>query len=646
MQRTQSENRTPHISRLTAERIGVLMAIYHLHAQMISRSSGRSAVAAAAYRSGDTLTNEYDGVTHDYSEKYNIEYTEIILPDHAPAAYKDRSVLWNAVESSEKNSNAQLAREIEVALPEELSLEEQKALVREYCKTNFVSQGMIADFAIHNPPLMDGKKHPLDTEGNRTSDPDKMIYQNPHCHIMLTVRPIDENGKWESKSKQQYVCVRDTDSGRETEKFTAEDFNKAQDEGWQKQYQFKQGKKKKVWMTQAEGEAAGLERVNKFPKTEKLQNETVERWNAKDRIFEWREHWAQAANVALEKAGREERIDHRSYQDQGIEKIPTIHMGPNAVQMEREGIETDVGNLNRAIKAENNRMQKLREQLREMVDAAKKFAENTKEKAKAAYEKTAHVLEGIRAQFIGASYREDVYERRRKSLEFRLYNGSRLSNVQRAEEQRLQSVKSEDKYQKKVKSLQKEIKGLSGIEKLMREGGLKKELAETQERIERLHEADHQVYRACGYNSAEEVQQDYKKCQKEEKALLKVQKTLQELKKSQKQDVIEFQRASGTVSEDGRDQLDRTRMSVRQGYENHVKEDLKEEFGEHYAEWRYDQSVKKADHTLKYDEGEGRRKSIHKELERGQEEVQRREEERAQEHDREERSHDHKHSGR
>lgn len=621
------------------------MAIYHLHAQMISRSSGRSAIAAAAYRSGDTLTNEYDGVTHDYTEKYNIEYSEIILPDNAPAAYKDRSVLWNAVEMSEKNSNAQLAREIEVALPAEISLEEQKELVREYCKSNFVSQGMIADFAIHNPPLMDGKKHPLDAEGNITTDPDKMIFQNPHAHIMLTVRPMDEDGKWEAKSKQQYVCVRDTDNGKETEKFTAEDYKKAQEEGWQKQYQFKQGKKK-VWMTQTEGESAGLERVNKFPKTEKLQNETVERWNSKDRIFEWREHWAQAANAALENAGREERIDHRSYQEQDIEKIPTIHMGPNAVQMERDGIETDVGNLNRAIKAENSRMDRLREQLRDMVDSAKKFAEETKEKAKAAYEKTAHALEGIRARFIGASYREDAYEQREKSLKFKLYNGSRLSNVQRAEEQRVQSAKSEAKYQKKVKSLQKEIKGLSGIEKLMREGGLKKELAETQERIERLHEADHQVYRACGYSSAEEVQSDYKKCQKEEKSLLRVQKSLQELKKSQKHDVAEFRRASNEVPEDGRARLDQTRLSVRQEYEDRVKDDLKDEFGESYADWRYDQSAKKADHTLKYDDGEGGRKSVHRELERGQEEVQRREEEREQEHEREEHTHSHKHSGR
>lgn len=619
------------------------MAIYHLHAQMISRSSGRSAVAAAAYRSGETLTNEYDGVTHDYTEKYNIEYTEIILPDHAPATYKDRSVLWNAVEMSEKNSNAQLAREIEVALPAEISLEEQKELVREYCKSNFVSQGMIADFAIHNPPLMDGKKHPLDADGNIATDPEKMIFQNPHAHIMLTVRPIDENGKWEAKSKQQYVCVRDTDAGRETGKFTAEDYKKAQEEGWQKQYQFKQGKKK-VWMTQSEGDAAGLERVNKFPKTEKLQNETVERWNSKDRIFEWREHWAQATNTALEKAGRDERIDHRSYQDQGIEKIPTIHMGPNTVQMEREGIETDVGNLNRAIKAENNRMAKLREQLRDMVDSAKKLAEDAKEKAKATYEKTAHALEGIRARFIGASYREDAYEQREKSLKFKLYNGSRLSNVQRAEEQRVQSEKSEAKYQKKVKSLQKEIKGLSGIEKLMREGGLKKELAETQERIERLHEADHQVYRACGYNSPEEIKNDYKKCMKEEKSLLKVQKTLQELKKSQKQDVVDFQRASATVPEDVGGLLDRSRMSVRQEYEDHVKEDLKEEFGEHYADWRYDQSVRKADHILKYDDGEGGKKRIHKKLEREQEEAQLREKESAQEHDREEKTYSHKHS--
>lgn len=126
------------------------MAIYHCSIKIISRGKGKSAVAAAAYRSGETLTNEYDGVTHDYTRKGGIVHTEILLPDHAPAEYADRSLLWNAVEKIEKAKNAQLAREIEIALPQELTREQGISLVREYVKAQFVNAGMCADFCLHD----------------------------------------------------------------------------------------------------------------------------------------------------------------------------------------------------------------------------------------------------------------------------------------------------------------------------------------------------------------------------------------------------------------------------------------------------------------------------------------------------------------
>ena len=136
---------------------------YILIIKIISRGKGKSAVAAAAYRSGESLTNEYDGITHDYTRKGGIVHTEILLPDNAPKEYADRSVLWNAVEKAERAKNAQLAREIEIALPHELTREQGISLVREYVKEQFVSAGMCADFAIHDKN--DG---------------------NPHAHIMLT----------------------------------------------------------------------------------------------------------------------------------------------------------------------------------------------------------------------------------------------------------------------------------------------------------------------------------------------------------------------------------------------------------------------------------------------------------------------------
>ncbi len=143
-------------------------------------------MAAAAYRSGEKLVNEWDGMTHDYTHKGGVVHTEILLPDHAPAEYTDRAVLWNEVEKIEKAKNAQLAREIEIALPRELTREQGISLVREYVKRHFVAAGMCADVCLH------------DTGGG-----------NPHAHIMLTMRPFDEGGEWGAKQKKEYILDRD-----------------------------------------------------------------------------------------------------------------------------------------------------------------------------------------------------------------------------------------------------------------------------------------------------------------------------------------------------------------------------------------------------------------------------------------------------
>ena len=147
------------------------MATYHCSVKVISRSAGRSSVAAAAYRSGDTLTNDRDGLTHDYSKKRGIEHSEIMLPESAPERFAERNNLWNEVEQAERRKDAQTAREIEIALPAELNTKEQAALVREYAQRNFVDKGMCADFSIH------------DTGSG-----------NPHAHIMLTTRSVAPEG--------------------------------------------------------------------------------------------------------------------------------------------------------------------------------------------------------------------------------------------------------------------------------------------------------------------------------------------------------------------------------------------------------------------------------------------------------------------
>lgn len=237
------------------------MAIYHCSVKTISRGQGRSAVGAAAYRAGEKLENERDGMTHDYTHKEGVEHTEIMTPENAPDWTKDRGTLWNEVEKSETRVNSRTAREVEVALPQELDRESQKELLRDYVKENFNDQGMIADVAIHDKG--DG---------------------NPHAHILLTTREIDEDGKF--------------------------------------------GKKRRDWD----------------------KNEQVDKW---------RESWEKHANRYLEREGHEQRIDHRSYKDQGIEKLPQIHEGPTQRDMKAKGKELlyDKIELNREIKEQNRQLE-------------------------------------------------------------------------------------------------------------------------------------------------------------------------------------------------------------------------------------------------------------------------------------------------
>lgn len=151
------------------------MAIYHFDASVISRSKGRSATAAAAYRTAEVINDHRTGEVHDYTRKGGVLHTEIIAPDHAPAWVHDRSALWNAVEDAERRKDAQVAREVRVALPSELTTEQNADLVRAFVREQFVARGMIADVALHAP----GR------EGDQ---------RNHHAHIMLTTREIGPEG--------------------------------------------------------------------------------------------------------------------------------------------------------------------------------------------------------------------------------------------------------------------------------------------------------------------------------------------------------------------------------------------------------------------------------------------------------------------
>lgn len=364
------------------------MAIYHLSVKIIGRSSGRSSVAAACYRSGDTITNEWDGITHDYSKKNWIEHTEILLPPNAPESFKDRSTLWNSVELAEKSGNAQLAREVEVALPHELNFEQQISLTREYIERNFVSQGMCADFAIHNPPVTDSKHRPIDSEGNPTNDPDKMTFRNPHAHIMLTMRPLNLQGQWQPKSQKNYLCRK----GNQEKSIPANDFKEAESDGWRKQYQYKVGKKK-IWLTEESAAKKDLKRINNNPKAECVQNPIMAEWNSKDSLFRWRESWASMCNQVLRDNGISEQIDHRSYEAQGINKVGTVHLGPSAYQMEKRGEHTDLGNLNREITEDNIFLNNLDLEIKRLEDLETEHLNQINAR-----------LEGLRSKYMAYAY--------------------------------------------------------------------------------------------------------------------------------------------------------------------------------------------------------------------------------------------------
>ena len=265
------------------------MAIYHCQMQKLTRNKGKSAVAASAYRSGEKLTNKYDGITHNYTNRKDIPYSEIILPPNAPPQFQNRATLWNEVEKKEKSKNAVLAREFNIALPIELTLEQQITLIRDYTKSVFVNDGMCADISIHDKN--DG---------------------NPHAHIMLTCRPLssEENkgdGIWGDKEKKNRLKDKDG--------------NYIYDNATKK---YKCGKSIKLT-----------------------------KWDSFDFVPMCRERWAYFANEALKKAGHDERISHESLAAQGItDRKPQKHLGAKATAMERRGEATEIGNYNRFIEAE------------------------------------------------------------------------------------------------------------------------------------------------------------------------------------------------------------------------------------------------------------------------------------------------------
>ncbi len=237
------------------------MAIYHLNVKVVQRSKGRSATAAAAYRAAEKIHDDKTNVTHDYRKKRGVFGAEILAPSNTPDWVNNREKLWNEVEKIEKRCDARVAREIDIALPVELNREQKKELVRDFVKEQFISQGMVADISFHN-----------------------FNSNNPHAHIMLTTRRINDNG-----------------------------------------FGFKQRD-----------------------------------WDKKELLQQWRFYWAEKVNLSLEQAGHKDiKVDHRTLEEQGVNRLPQIHLGPDVTKMKERGIRTSKGDEYDRISATNSRIELL-----------------------------------------------------------------------------------------------------------------------------------------------------------------------------------------------------------------------------------------------------------------------------------------------
>ena len=324
------------------------MNYFHLEAKVVSRGAGRSVIAAAAYASCSRLYNDYDGLTHDFTRKHGCLYSEVFLPQYAPEEWKDRQVLWEAVESVEKTKDSRLARELVVALPSELSLDDWKGMLERFIREQGTDLGMCADVNIHDP-------YPLG--------------HNPHSHILFTMRPLDENGKWQAKTQKEYLCKR----GEEERGFTADEFKTAKTQGWEKQYMYQFGEKKE-YLTPSEAEKIeGCIRTSKTPKSTRYgrQNPLTELWNSEEQIFAWRKSWEIIINEEQERNGVADRVDCRSHAARGLTEQPTVHEGYHARKLESMGIVSERCELNRQIRADNKLLRELKKQVQKLMKAVK-----------------------------------------------------------------------------------------------------------------------------------------------------------------------------------------------------------------------------------------------------------------------------------
>jgi hypothetical protein len=521
----------------------MIMAIYHLEAKVVSRGAGRSACAASAYLSCSAIYNDYDGVQHDYTRKGGLVWEQIFLPEYAPQEWQDRAILWNAVEENEKTKDSRLAREFVPALPIELASEQWKELLSDFIQESFVSDGMCADVAIHDP----------DPPGH-----------NPHAHILLTVRPLNPDGTWQYKTEKEYLCVRDG----EERGFTAAEFKTAHADGWEKQYPYKVGRKK-VYLAPSEAEAKGYVRLSKHPKSTKYgrQNPISERWNSEEQLVLWREAWANAVNRSLERYGFDERVDHRSHAARGLDEQPTVHEGVAARALETKGIVSDRCELNRQIKRDNALLREIKVQVKKLMQVVK----NT-------IPALAEAMESVREKMIVFQYQ----------LGYILTGKRRLAkslDVMKPELERYTQIAGRIKEKSKERNTLLSEKKATPVLSIIKHRDLTRRIAELTEELEELRSEKKQLLASLDYAEDTGLSTVKKDISAMEANLAKLEQQEQKYTAELNAALAEYNELKTQAADFDPDELAMTQLEIRPQKEASAESRVQAAYGDKYDFW-------------------------------------------------------------
>ena len=490
------------------------MAIYHMQAKVVSRGSGRSAVAASAYMSCSRMYNDYDGIQHDYTRKHGLIYQEVMLPPMAPSEWNDREQLWNAVEETEKTKDSRLAREFVVALPVELDKDSNISLLQDFIKKNFVDMGMCADFAIH------------DTDGH-----------NPHAHILLTVRPLNENGTWQYKTEKEYLCIKD-------------------------------------------GEEKGYERIDKHPKSSRYgrQNPISEQWNSDEQLCIWRANWADAVNKMLARNQINATIDHRSFADQGITEQPTIHEGYIAQNMEKKGMIADRCEINRQIRADNKMLRELKAKVVKLAEAVEKSIPII-----------AETLEAIRNHMIFTQYHLLHNEMQKEVIHDWMNHFNPILNKYNTVKKKLKAKVTE---RKELNAEKEKTSILNPIQHIK----LNQQLTTVTEEIEELKSRKEQLIFQAECSTDKDMTNLSKKYDQMNNNLDILDSQDISLKKQLEKDAAAFREEKFRPEPEQYTELLDTRIQIRPDFRDKLIEQLKGTFGKYYDYHRRDIAANEVDY--------------------------------------------------